>query len=222
MGRFSRRRFLALSALAPLAAAGCKSGYSIFGYRMGAGALYDENIRTVYVPLFNNRAFQTTPYRGMEVLITQAVVREIGKTSTFRVSSDYEHADTELLGNVVAIGKTVLNIQQLNYLREGELVVTVDVVWRDLRTGEILSNPRPRPGPGVRPVPNPFVDAPPPQFDPNVPRPPDLKPLDQAVPQRLVVTGRFIPELGETNASAEQRAVNQVAIKVVEMMEKRW
>jgi len=32
----------------------------------------------------------------------------------------------------------------------------------------------------------------------------------------------MIPELGETNASAAQRVQNQIAIKIVEMMEKRW
>ena len=61
------------------AAAGCQNGPAIFGYQLGADALYDPNIRTVYVPVFNNRAFQTTPHRGFEVDVTQAVVREIGR-----------------------------------------------------------------------------------------------------------------------------------------------
>jgi hypothetical protein len=216
----TRRRFLTLAALAPLVAAGCRGGFNVFGYRVGADALYDENIRTVYVPLFNNRAFQTTPYRGLEVEITEAVIREIGKTTSFRVTSDCEKADTELLGNVVSITKTIQNINQQNFLREGEVVVQVDVVWRDLRTGEILSNPRRRPLPG-RPLPNP-LDAPPPPFDPNVPVPPEVRPLDLPIPVRLLAAGRFIPELGESNASAAQRVQNQIAIKIVEMMEKRW
>lgn len=222
MPNLSRRRFLTLAALAPLTGAGCRSGFKVFGYQVGAGAMYDENIKTVYVPLFNNRAFQTTPYRGFEVDVTQAVIREIGKTTSFRVTSNYERADTELLGNIVSITKNVLNIQQLNFIREGEVVVNVDVVWRDLRTGEILSNPRVRPLPGARPVTNPLIDAPPPAFDPNVPIPPDTKVLDAAVPVRLIATGRFIPELGETNASASQRVQNQIAVKIVELMEKKW
>jgi hypothetical protein len=222
MRSISRRRFLSLAALAPLAAAGCRSdGFKLFGYQAGAGALYDPNIRTVYVPLFNNRAFQTTPYRGFEVDVTQAVIREIGKTTPFRVTSDYEKADTELLGNIVTIQKNLLNRNQLNQTREGEVVVWVDVVWRDLRDGMILSNPRPRPLPG-RVVPNPQIDEPPIPFDPNVPVPPDPRQLEQPAPVRLIATGRFLPELGETNATASQKVQQQIAVQIVSMMEKKW
>jgi hypothetical protein len=217
----TRRRFLIFAA--PLAA-GCKGGFSLFGYQVGAGALYDENIRTVSVPLFNNRAFQTNPYRGFEVDLTEAVVREIGKSTTFRVTSDCDRADTELLGNIVSLGKNILNINQLNYSRESELVLTVDVVWRDLRTGDILSNPRQRPTPGRPTIPQRDATITPPPFDPSVPRPPDDKERERQQPQpvRLVATGRFIPELGETNASAMQRAQLQIAVQIVSMMEKRW
>jgi hypothetical protein len=218
----SRRRFLSLAALTPLAAVGCRSdGFKIFGYQAGAGALYDPNIRTVYVPLFNNRAFQTTPYRGFEVDVTEAVVREIGKVTTFRVTSDYTKADTELLGNIVAILKTTLNRNQLNQVREGELAVWVDVVWRDLRDGTILSNPRPRPVPG-RTVPNPQIDVPPVPFDPDVPLPPDPRELEAPAPVRIIATGRYLPELGETNATASQKVQQQIAVQIVSMMEKKW
>src|SRR5262245_48228899 len=211
---FSRRRFLTLAAgaVAPLVAAGCKSGgFKIFGYQAGADALYDPNIKTVYVPLFNNPAFQTTPYRGFEVDVTQAVIREIGKTTTFRVTSDCQRADTELLGNIVAIFKNILNRNQQNQVREAEVVVWVDVVWRDLRDGTILSNPRPRPLPG-RGVPNTLIDVPPPPFDPNLPIPPDLRELDQPIPTRIIASGRMLPELGETNASATNRIQQNIAV----------
>jgi hypothetical protein len=217
----TRRRLLVLTAGAALGAAGCRGGFSILGYQVGADALYDENIRTVYVPLFNNRSFQTTPYRGFEVDLTLAVVREIGKTTSFKVTSDCDKADTELLGNIVSVSKNVQNLNQLNFLREGEVVLNVDVVWRDLRTGEILSNPRQRPTPGRSPV-MPRKDDPPPPFDPSVPVPPDLTAPVPPTPVRLVATGRFLPELGETNASAKQRVQNQIAVQVVSMMERKW
>jgi hypothetical protein len=203
------------------AAVGCRNGYKFLGYDVGAGALYDPNIRTVYVPLFNNRAFQTTPYRGFEVDVTQAVIREIGKTTTFRVTSEVARADTELLGNVVSIQKSVLNRNQQNQVREAEVVVGVDVVWRDLRDGTILSNPRPRAAPGTRPGPR-GSDEPPVPFDPTLPPPPDLRDLDNPVPARIVATGRLLPELGETNASASTRIHNQIAVQIVSMMERKW
>jgi hypothetical protein len=218
MRTLDRRQLLSF---AVAASAGCQGGFSIFGYKAGPAALYDENIHTVYVPLFNNRALETGVYRGIEVSVTEAVVREIGKTTTFKVTSNCDRADTELLGNVVSIGKNILNVNQQNYVREGEVVLTVDVVWRDLRTGEILSNARKRPTPG-RIMPNPKIDAPPPPFDPSVPRPPDLKKPDTPVPVRLVATGRFLPELGETNASAAQKVEQQLAVQIVQMMEKKW
>ena len=186
---------------------------------VGAGALYDPNIRTVYVPLFNNRAFQTTPYRGFEVDVTQAVVREIGKTTTFRVTSDVGRADTELLGNVTSIQKQLLNLNQLNQVREAEIRVTVDVVWRDLRDGTILSNARRAPRPGTF---NPDLDGQPLPFDPTVAPVPDLTPPEVPTPARIVATGRLIPELGESNASASKRVHDQIAVQIVSMMEKQW
>jgi hypothetical protein len=223
MPNVSRRLFLRLAAAAPVAAlAGCQTTPSVFGYRLGAGALYDENISTVYVPVFHNRAFQTTPYRGFEVDVTQAVVREIGRTTNFRVVSDPSRADTELLGAVVSIQKQIMNRNQQNMVRDGDVIVDVDVVWRDLRTNEILSSPRrPRPlaaGPILLPG-----DVPPAPFDPSIPLPPPPGCEPQIVlPTRITGIGRFVPELGETNTSASKRVQDQIAVQIVSMMEKKW
>ena len=223
MPNVSRRLFLRLAAIAPVAALiGCQTTPSIFGYKLGAGALYDENITSVYVPVFHNRAFQTTPYRGLEVDITQAVIREIGRTTTFKVVSDPSRADTELLGAVVQIQKQIMNRNQQNMVRDGDVVVDVDVVWRDLRTNEILSMPRRgRPlvaGPLLVPG-----EAPAPPFDPSIPLPPPPGCEPQVVfPTRITGIGRFVPELGETNASASKRVQDQIAVQIVSMMEKKW
>lgn len=208
--------FFLLLALLP---AGCR-GSSMFGYRLGADALYDEQIRTVYVPTVNNRAFQTTPYRGLEVDVTRAIVHEIGAKTPFKVVSDPERADTELLANIVSIEKTVLNRNSQNQIREGEVVVTVDVVWRDLRDGRILNAPRK----GSR-VPAGVVPPPPPgaiPFDPDSPQPPPKGEANPAVPTRILATGRLLPELAETNASAVKRVTDQLATQIVSMMEKPW
>lgn len=222
MRTLSRRQLLAL-ALAPLAAAGCQSALpTVFGYRMGAGALYDDNIKTVYVPTFQNRAFQTTPYRGFEVDLTQALVNEIGRVTTFRVVSDPNRADTELIGVLMMIEKHNLNRTQQNMVREGELVAHVDVVWRDLRDGTILSAPRKNVTPTGTTLPNPNGGEQPVPFDPNVPQPPALTIAPSLATTRIVATGRYIPELGETNASAMQRVQYRLATQIVSMMEKQW
>ncbi|HUR55456.1 MAG TPA: LPS assembly lipoprotein LptE [Gemmataceae bacterium] len=209
---------IALPLALVLLSAGCQNA-SVFGYRLGNESLYDPNIRTVYVPTFNNRAFQTTPYRGMEVDLTRAVVRELGEKTPFRVVSDPEKADTELIGNIVGIDKILVNRNLQNNIREGEIVVSVDVLWRDLRDGRILSAPRkgnPVP-PGV--VPAPAVPIP---FDPNVPLPPPTAQVQLPLPTRIVASGRLLPELGETNASASKRVVDQIAVQIISMMEKPW
>ncbi|MBA4186717.1 MAG: hypothetical protein C0467_01740 [Planctomycetaceae bacterium] len=228
MPALTRRRFLQVAALSPFGGLlGCRGTTpTIFGYKLGAGALYDENIKTVYVPIFTNRAFQTTPYRGFENDITKAVVDEIGKTTSFRVTSDPTKADTELLGVVTQIFKNVMNRTQQNQVREGELVVNVDIVWRDLRDGTILSAPRnnkPAPGADPRGLALPFdPNNPPVPFDPSIPQPPQCVDPAAPVPVRVTAYGRFLPELGETNASAMQRVQNRLAVQIVSMMEKKW
>jgi hypothetical protein len=210
---------LNLTGLAALA--GCQGTPSIFGYKLGSDAIYDSNIKTVYVPTFNNRAFQTTPYRGIEADITRAVVREIGAKTSFKVISDCDRADTEIKGLVIAINKNILNRNQQNLTREGEVVLTVDVLWRDLRTGKNLSSLRR--GPAQAGILQPGLPEPEPiPFDPSVPLPPAISPEESWLPVRLVATGRFIPELGESITSAEQRAINQLANQIVSMMEKPW
>jgi len=223
MNTFSRRRFLGLGALTPFIG-GCRSGSpTLFGYHLGADALYDQNIKTVYVHAFQNRAIQTTPYREFEVDLTKALVDEIGRTTTFRVSSNPDSADTELIGVLMAIDKRIMNRTQQNTVRDGEVVVGVDVLWRDLRDGTILSAPkkgRP-PAKGTTPGPTPIEPQPVP-FDPNVPIVPPLTENPGPIPVRLVAAGRYIQELGETNASAMKRVQNQMAVQIVSMMEKKW
>jgi hypothetical protein len=107
-------------------------------------------------------------------------------------------------------------------VRDGDVIVDVDVVWRDLRTNEILSMPRrARPltaGPLVLPG-----DAPPTPFDTSVaqPPPPGCEPT-AVYPTRITGIGRVVPELGETNASASKRVQDQIAVQIVSMMEKKW
>jgi len=212
----NRRRFLIAGSIGALA--GCQGTPTFLGYKLGAGALYDTNIRTVYVPTFNNRGFQTTPDRGMEVDLTRAVVREIGAKTPFKVVSDPDKADTELKGVIVSVTKNILNRNQQNLTREAEVVLTVDVLWRDLRTGKNLSSAaKPLPVVGLTPG----LPAPEPiPFDPSVPLPPNAAQQDSWLPVRLVATGRLIPELGESITTGQQKAVNQLAVQIVSMMEK--
>ncbi|HEY8505380.1 MAG TPA: LPS assembly lipoprotein LptE, partial [Gemmataceae bacterium] len=106
-GAWTRRAFLTGAVLG--LCAGCTSDghFSVLGY--STKPLYDEDIRTVYVPIFQNRVFQTGPYRGLEFQLTRALIREIEANTPFKVVSDPCRADTELLGTVLTLTKgTVL------------------------------------------------------------------------------------------------------------------
>src|SRR5262245_48365081 len=116
-----RTRF---AALALLAACGCESAghFSVLGYTTRPN--YDECIHTVYVPIFENNSFR----RGLEYQLTTAVVREIEQKTPYKVVSDRSRADTELTGTILTVNKQLLNRNQLNEIREAEMVVTVALV----------------------------------------------------------------------------------------------
>jgi hypothetical protein len=179
----------------------------IFGYTTRPN--YDENIKTVYVPIFKNKCM----YRGLEFDLTKAVVQEIESKTPFKVESDCSKADTELIGTVISLNKNILNRNQLNEVREAETVLAVEVVWRDRRTGEILSQPR---KPGEVPLVIPSIPAA--TAQPEGPLPPPLP----APPTMIVSTGGFIPELGESMTTAQQQNIKRLATQIVSMMEKAW
>jgi hypothetical protein len=200
---------------------------------------YDLGIRTVRVPIFQNVTFR----RGLEFELTKAVIREIEAKTPYKVVSDECPADTELTGRIVNVTKNVINRNQLNEVREAETLLGVEVVWRDLRSGEILSKPQKGPGAPPPPPPNLPLNAPqsnpgvPPPLPPNLPPeapqsgpgmpppPPNLPPDAQPSKPPVVLlqsVGDFIPELGQSRTTAEQQNVNRLAVQIVSMMEKPW
>ncbi len=173
---------------------------------------YSEDIKTIYVPIFRNKAFQWTGVRGIEMELTRAVIREIEAKTPMKVISDPAKADTELLGTVLTINKNLLNRNQQNEVREGEVSVAVELVWRDLRSGKVLSNPR-RPLGVIAPA-----EATP--FDPD--NPVLVPPAEAPIPVLVVFGGRYLPEVGETTLSAQQRVCNRLSLQIIYMMEKDW
>lgn len=198
--------------LALLPAAGCRSGgdFTLFGYSTAPN--YDPNIRSVYIPEFKNIAFHTSPYRGIEADITEAVVRELNARRTpMRVVQDPTRADTELVGTVTRIDKLVLNRNLQNLNREIEVVIEVNLVWRDLRTGKVLTGTRlPAPRPEDCPI------------DPTVPQAPPPPPDGVPYPVPVRAAGRAIVEVGETNATGAKAAVDKLAREIVNRMEQPW
>jgi hypothetical protein len=219
--RFKSLMFVAIVALS-LPACARDAHFDLLGYTVGS--LHDTRYRTIYVPIFENQAFQSGPLRGLEYNLTEAVQREIEKSTPYKVVSSRERADTELLGTIIATPKQILNRNQLNEIREGQMVLYVQLIWRDVRTGEILSKQSPTEGMNSDPAPD---ITPPAALGAVAPPPVPLRP-GQAMPPLppgavvVTATGRFLPELGESMTTALNRASKLLAVRIVSLMEKPW
>ena len=185
--------------------------FKIFGY--DSKPPFDPNIRSVYIPIFKNVSFIAGPHRGVEYELTQEVIEELNLRRTpIRVVSDPSRADTELIGTVILVNKLVHNRNTLNLNREFDVVLTAEVVWRDLRTGRVLSGSR-----------NPSQpDQPERPFDPSLPPPPAPPPDQVAIPVAITAYGRVLPELGESSSTGQQKAIKELARRIVDMMEQPW
>ena len=178
MIRFSSAWMLGLG----LALGGC--GYNQSGgsnNRLEGGyhwnSLYREDVQSVAVPIFTTKDFR----RGVEFKLTEAVIKQLELHAPYKVMPR-ERADTILEGQVtqVSIG-TISKDFQTNLPREQQLVVTVEFVWKDLRSGRILAQRK-----GLQ---------------------------EQAV---------FYPSLGEGEFVGTQKAIEQLALVIVQEMQADW
>ena len=188
---------LLLPALACLS--GCESGghFSFLGYT--SQPPFDCSIRTVYVPIAKNETYM----RGVEFALTEEVIRALG-TSPYRITSDCRRADTQLELKIVQNRKSTILLNQIAGVRDVEIGLNIEVVWRDLRPGhqgDILSNPK-RFDAQEKPLPG-FAKA----TAPN------------AVPLLVTPAATYVPVLGGSQTSAQTQAVRQAARQIVQMME---
>lgn len=183
--------------------AGCAEGghFTLLGYT--TAPTYDTSIRTVYVPIPKNLSFA----QRLEFYLQEAVVREITQNSPYMIQSDPARADTALELKIVNRNKFVMLPNQINGVRSADILVLVEVVWRDLRPGrkgDILSN-KERFNPNELPLPGqPRATAP------------------TAVPVLVTPTASYQPELGGSNVSADKQALDRAAIQIRQMMETPW
>jgi hypothetical protein len=210
--KLHRRQWLACAAAALPFLVGCQTdgNFRLFGYT--TEPRHETAYKRIYIPRFRNEAFQTTPYRNIEDEIHRTTVNAIESQTPWKVTHIREQADTELLGTVLNINKIIQNRDQLNQIREADIILGMELVWRDLRTGRILSNPRPNsPVIPVQELPIFDRDNPPPPLDPDRPKPVLIR-----------AHGRTLPEVGESNATAAQRIAKNLANQIVNLLEKPW
>jgi hypothetical protein len=192
---------LLLAALA--ASAGCSQGghFTLLGYT--TQPTYDPGIRTVYVPIAQNISYR----RGLEFQLTHAVIRDLESKTPFKVVSCRADADTELNLKIINRRKLVLLTSQTGEVRDADISLFVEVVWRDLRpgkVGDILSNPK--------------------RFDPNEQPLPGMLPekAPNAIPVLITPIGSYVAELGGSVTTAEKQAIDRAATQIISMMEPGW
>jgi hypothetical protein len=195
---------------ATLALAGCSgSGFKVAGYTFGP--TFDPEVKTVYVPVFKMLAPTTSPYRTLDQDVTRAVIKELNSRPGIKVVGSPDRADTELVGSIIRVDKLIFNRNQQNQWRDGDIQITVQVVWKDLRTGKLLTN---RGGPNAPPEIQPF--------DPTLPVVPPNAPPGAPQPVTVTAGGHVVPELGESTTTGVQMAVDKIARQIVNMMEAPW
>ena len=127
------------SGVATLAAACCAfaalascSGDPRSGYSFGGG--FDRSISSVATPVWDN----TTFYHGLETELTDALVKEIHRTTPWRTLRS-DDAQTILTGTITDVSLRRLSTARLTGLVEEVAVeVTVDYTWKDGKTGKTL------------------------------------------------------------------------------------
>jgi hypothetical protein len=119
-------------ALASIPGCGYSGGDLDTGYTNSS--LYREDIRTVAVPIFTSKSF----FRGVEFPLTTAIVQQIESTTPYKVVPA-ERADSILEGQIVDIGiNSVSNDSRTAIPQEQLYRISVNFVWKDLRSGRVM------------------------------------------------------------------------------------
>ncbi len=102
------------------------------GYR--SDGLYRQDIRTVYVEMFQSKEFR----RGIEFQLTEAVRKEIDRTTPYK-NARKEKADTVLSGEILEWREATLGHDMITALpRETAGTLVIRYRWQDMRTGKLL------------------------------------------------------------------------------------
>jgi hypothetical protein len=116
--------------------AGC--GYTTVGDEPSGGyqwrSLYREDVKTVAVPIFVNKDYT----RGVEFSLTKAIINQLEAQTPYKVVPR-ERADTILEGEITSVKRDTISEDSRTAIPQEQLfIVSINFVWKDLRTGRIL------------------------------------------------------------------------------------
>lgn len=112
-----------------LKAAGSFSSLCFLGCGYSVRPPYNRDIRTVYVPIFRSLTFR----RDLNLMLTEAVAKEIEKRTPYKVVGTPEGADSTLSGEVIFADKNLIVENPQNLPRQLSASMVVNVRWTDNR-----------------------------------------------------------------------------------------
>jgi hypothetical protein len=97
--------------------------------------LYPDDIRTVYVEMFDTGSFR----RGHEYDLTDAICKRIEAQTPYKIVSDRNIADSVLSGTLGSVSQGTLAMErESGRPLENEAIASVTVNWKNLSTGDII------------------------------------------------------------------------------------
>ena len=99
-----------------------------------ARTIFPTDVSTIALTIIENDTYE----RDFEFELTDALIKEIEARTPYKVTSA-DRADMILTGRISSVRRQQLSKSALTGLSEEvTLSVTIDLMWRDLRTGESL------------------------------------------------------------------------------------
>jgi len=99
------------------------------GYQIGTNTLYNTNIRTVHVPIFQNDGFR----KDMGERLTEAVCKRIEQRTPYKVVHRSNSADSVLSGRIARNSQSVSLVDDYAGTRQKKVELLVYVQWKDQR-----------------------------------------------------------------------------------------
>ena len=104
------------------------------GCAYNQGELIRRDVASIYVPILENHSAD----RDLEFELTRALIDEIQRKTSLTIVSDRERAQTELTGVIFDFDRTVLSENEVDQVRELQVIVRLRFTWTDLQRQRIL------------------------------------------------------------------------------------
>lgn len=187
--RSSRRRAFARVAVA--AAVAFASTFSLTlcgcaGYNVGPRGLYDENIKTIFVPMVEADTYRA----AFGERLTEAICKKITEQTPYTLAGPDE-ADATLSARLVSETQSVSAFNRYDDTRQKSADLAVVAVLRSRRGGAVLAETAPL-----------------------------LLTADGGA--NVSSQGYLVAEMGQSNATAQQEAIDKIADQIVGLLESGW